>query len=219
MTTATATLECHCCGADIPLSGKRIGDSTTCPSCQKLCVVVRSKTKGEVPPAARAGGLVPEERRGVEEALHRIKLRRVGQAARHVDFYPSWAVFAAGLQFYLSAILAGQNLIAQGEEARGKFLRVLGIVSYLAVGALMVALLFVPNPIPTWVKASLALVIPLAFGTYFTAAQHRACAAAREAGAGSAPVLLPLLLGLILAIAQAFVVWFVKIRLDGPFLG
>jgi hypothetical protein len=218
-TAAPATLECHGCKAEVPLNGKRIGDSVTCPACKTLCVVIRSRTKGEVAPAKLAGGLAPTERREVAEALHRIKLRRIGQAARHVELYPSWAVFAAGLQFYLSAILAGQNLILQGEEKRGRFLRTLGVVSYVIVGAFMVALLLVDNPVPMKVKAALALVIPLSFGTYFTYVQHKACAAAREAGAGNAPVLLPLLVGLILAIAQAFAVWFVQIRLQGPLLG
>jgi hypothetical protein len=195
-TTANATapvLVCSC-GREIELVGQKIGDSLTCPACKTLCVVIRSKTKGEILAAVRSGSLNAGERREVSETLRRIKLRRVGQATRHVKLYPSWAVFLSGAQFYLSAILAGQNLINQGNPARGKRLQIIGVVSYLLLG-------------------------PLLFGLYFTWVQHASCNAARDAGAQTAPVALPLLFGLILAIAQAFAVWFLKLQIDGPFFG
>jgi hypothetical protein len=182
-------------------------------------VVIRSKTTGEIPAAVRNAGLSASERKDVAEALKRIKLRRVGQATRHVQLYPSWAVFASGVQFYLSAILAGQNLIRQGETARGRRVQAVGIVSYLVVGALLVAGAFFLEAAPLALKAGVAILIPLGFASYFTSVQHATCAAARDAGAGTAPVMLPLLFGTILAIAQAFAIWFLKIQIDGPFVG
>lgn len=216
-TNTSPYLDCAC-ERQVSLGGKRVGDSVECPGCFKLNVVTRSNAKGDVPPAVRFGGLAAEERQEVAEVLHRIKRRRVGQAARHVLLYPSWAVFAAGVQFYLSAILAGQNLIAQGEVARGKRLRLIGIVSYVALGGVMLGLGFTLDSVPLTVKAGVAMLVPLCFAGWLTWVQHTRCAAARDAGAGSAPVLLPLLFGLILAIAQAFAIWFVKLRFDGPFM-
>ena len=57
-------------------------------------------------------------------------------------------------------------------------------------------------------------LIPLGFAFHYTNMQAAASAAAREAGADNAPVVLPLLLGLILAIAQAFAVWFLELQLN-----
>jgi hypothetical protein len=220
-TTATVSapsLECGC-GRVIELGARKIGDSVTCPGCSKLCVVIRSRTKGEIPTAIRSGGLTSGEKREVSETLRRIKLRRVGHATRHVKLYPSWAVFLSGVQFYLSAILAGQNLINQGDPKRGKRLQLIGVVSYVVLGALLMVAGFMVESVPPALKAVVALSVPLFFGLYFTWSQHASCAAARDAGAGTAPVGLPLLVGLILAIAQAFAVWFLKLQIDGPFVG
>lgn len=211
-------LICSGCQAAIDLGGRRVGDSMSCPRCSSLQVITRSKTRGDVPTVITGGGLDPHERREVDEALRRIKLRRVGHATRHLKLFPSWAIFLAGVQFYLSGILAGQNLIVQGSERAGRRLQILGVVSYLLLGAAMLAGAFLlGDRIPPAAGLGVLLAVPLAFAAYFTSAQHAPCAAAREAGAGDAPVFLPLLLGLILAIAQAFAVWFLKLRLDGPF--
>ena len=213
----TPTLLCTC-GASIPLHRERVGDSVSCPACKRTEVVLRSRTRGPVPAAKRLGGLSSDEREEIDEALRRIKLRRVGRASRHVQLYPSWAVFLAGVQFYLSGILAGQNLITVGQVRRGRFVQMLGVAAYLALGALYltVALTFGERIPPLLGVAALAIT-PLAFATYFTATQSAPTSAAREHGATRAPVLLPLLLGLILAIAQAFAIWFLKLRLDGPY--
>ncbi|RMG10868.1 MAG: hypothetical protein D6731_16615 [Planctomycetota bacterium] len=218
-TQAAPTLDCAC-GHRIPIEGRRIGDGVTCDACGAYRVVLRSRVRGEVPPAAaRAGGLTAAEREEVAEALRRIKLRRVGHAARHLELYPSWAVFVAGLQFYLSAVLAGQNLIALGQEARGRRLQVFGVASYVVLGLLLLGAAFFAPQVPFPALAAVASLIPLAFATYFTWVQHAPASAAREAGARKASVVLPLLFGLILAIAQAFALWFLRIRLEGPFLG
>lgn len=203
------------CGAAIEIPGKRIGDSVRCGGCGKLRVVIRSLTGGEVPPAVQAGSMDEEERREVADALKRIKLRRAGRANRHVALYPSWAVFLAGVQFYLAGIMAGQNLAAVGQEARGKRLMVLGIVSYVVLGAGLLALAFLAGQaLPRAVLLPLLLGIPLVHAVWFTVAQHAPTQAAREAGATSSSVVIPLLIGLILAIAQAFAVWFLKLRFD-----
>ncbi len=199
------------------LAGKRIGDSIRCAGCQSLVVLTRSRVRGDLPPPVQAGVLTRDEQREVAEALRRIKLRRVGNATRHVRLYPSWAVFLAGVQFYLSGILAGQNVTALGDPARGRRLQVLGILGYLAVGASFLGLaLLAGDAIPRPVALGALLAVPLAFAAYFTRAQHASGVAAREAGARPAPVLLPLLVGLILAIAQAFAVWFLLLQLRGP---
>lgn len=203
------------CGAAIEIPGKRIGDSVRCGGCGKLRVVIRSQALGEVPPAVQAGGLDEQERREVQDTLKRIKLRRAGRASRHVALYPSWAVFLAGVQFYLAGILAGQNLISVGQEQRGKRLIVAGIASYLLLGAGLLAVGFLAgHSVPRWVVLPLLLAVPLLHAVWFTAAQHAPTQAAREAGATNAPVLVPVLIGAILAIAQAFAVWFIKLRFD-----
>lgn len=203
------------CGSAIEIPGKRIGDSVRCPACGKLRVVIRSLTGGDVPPAVQAGSMGEDERREVADALKRIKLRRAGRASRHVALYPSWAVFLAGVQFYLAGIMAGQNLAAVGQEARGKRLMITGVVSYLVLGAGLLALAFLAgHALPRAVLLPLLLAIPFLHAVWFTTAQHGPTQAAREAGATNSSVIIPLLIGLILAIAQAFAVWFLKLRFD-----
>lgn len=210
-------LTCTGCSRTLALEGRRVGDSLRCPGCQALIVITRGKVQGELPPPVLTGALSAEERREVGEALRRIKLRRVGNAARHVHLYPSWAVFVAGVQFYLAGIMAGQNVTALGDPVTGRRLQVLGVLGYLAVGASLLGLAILAGPdIPRPLAIAALLGIPLAFATYFTRVQHARGAAAREAGAQSAPVLLPLLIGLILAIAQAFAVSFLLHELRGP---
>lgn len=216
-TTVTPKLACAC-GAAIDLSGRRVGDSVRCPGCQALRVVIRSRITGEVPPAARTGGLNAEERNEVAQALKRIKVRRAGEARGHVELYPSWAVFVAGVQFYLSAILAGQNLATLGEPRRGRQLQVIGVVAYLVTGAALLAAYLKLN-LPPPVLYGLLAGIPLVFATWFTAAQHGPSTIAREHGARSASLALPLLVGTILAIAQAFTVYFLLRAVYGPHMG
>lgn len=211
-----ARLRCGGCDQEIPLDGQRIGDTVRCPGCARLRVVIRSRVTGEVAPAAtQAGALRDDEMTEVQDALTRIRARRLGHTARHVPLYPSWAVFVAGAQFYLSGILAGQNLIAVGQARAGRWLQVVGVASYVVAGALLLAaLLLLRGPaVPPALRLGLLvggpLLIPLAFALYFTAAQARACKPARDAGAPRAPVLLPLLLGLILAVAQVFALSFI----------
>lgn len=203
------------CGAAIEIPSARVGDSVKCPGCQAVRVVIRSRVTGEVPPAAQTGGLNAEERDEVAQALKRIKLRRVGAASGHVELYPSWLVFVTGVQFYLSAFLAGQNLIALGEGRRGRTLQVIGVVSYLLIGAaLLVA--YVKLGLPQSILLGLAAVIPLLFAIWFTSSQHASASVAREHGARNAPILLPLFVGVILAIAQAFTVYFLLRAIYGP---
>jgi len=217
-TAAPTTRRLACaCGHEIEIPTARVGDSVTCPECRVVRVVIRSKVTGDVPPAVQAGALSREERREVDETLRRIKLRRVGRATRHVDLYPSWAVFVAGVQFYLSAILAGENLKALGDERRGKRVQLLGVGGYVVLGAgLLASTLRWGDQVPFGALLAVLLAIPLAFAVYFTSIQHQAGVAAREAGAQDASVVPPLLMGVILAVAQAFAVWFLKIKIEGP---
>ena len=212
------TLVCSSCQATVSLNGKRVGDSVRCSGCKALNVVTRTKVKGELPVARRTGGLNAEERQNVKETLRRIQLRRLGRSTQHVSPYPNWAVFVAGVQFYLAAILAGENLTALGFEQRGRRLKTLGVVSYVLLAALVLGeVVFLGDLIPRWVNAIVLGGIPLLMAIYFTNAQAKQTEAAREAGAGQSSVLLPLLIGLILAITQAFAVWFLKLQLDQPF--
>lgn len=216
-TTVTPRLACDC-GAAIEIPGLRVGDSARCPSCKALRVVIRSRVTGDVPPAARTGGLTAEERQEVAQALKRIKVRRAGEARGHVELYPSWAVFVAGVQFYLSAILAGQNLIALGEPGRGRRLQVVGVLAYLVTGAALL-LAYVKLSMPQAVLYGLLAGVPLVFAIWFTAAQHGPATVAREHGAKNASLALPLLVGTILAIAQAFTVYFLLRAVYGPHMG
>lgn len=212
-TTVTPQMSCAC-GATIELQGNRVGDSVPCPSCKALRVILRSRVLGDVPPAAQTGGLTANERQEVAQALKRIKVRRAGAAHGHVELYPSWAVFVAGVQFYMAALLAGQNLQLLGETRRGKQVKVMGVLAYLVTGA---ALLFaflkhVPQPILLVVLA----VVPLLFASWFTAMQHGPASVAREHGAKNASLALPLLVGIILSVAQAFAVYFLMRAVYGP---
>ena len=212
-TTHAPRLNCPC-GAATPVVGKRVGDSVTCSGCGKLRVIIRSKVTGDLPAAVEAGALSTHERDEVAETLRRIKLRRVGRATQHVDLYPNWAVFVAGVQFYLSGFLAGQNLIALGQEERGKRVQVTSVILYLLLGGGMLALHYGTQDLFPRAALLPALLIPLGFASYYVSIQAAPAAAAREAGAGNASVVLPLLLGLILAIAQAFAVWFLELQLN-----
>ncbi|MCO5165478.1 MAG: hypothetical protein M9894_03800 [Planctomycetes bacterium] len=216
-TTVSPSMACPC-GATIDLTDRRVGDSVRCGGCQRLSVVLRSRVKGDVPPAARTGGLTADERQEVAQALKRIKVRRAGAARGQVELYPSWAVFVAGVQFYLAAILAGQNLQALGEPQRGRRLQVMGVVAYLlSGGALLFAYLRLQLPPP--VLYGLLAGVPLLFAIWFTAAQHGPATVAREHGARSAGLALPLLVGIILAVAQAFTVYFLMRAVYGPHMG
>ncbi|MCA8925806.1 MAG: hypothetical protein KDD82_28620 [Planctomycetes bacterium] len=215
---AAPTLTCGSCQAVVQLQGKRVGDSIHCPGCKALNVITRTKVKGELPVARRTGGLNADERQNVAETLRRIQLRRLGRSTQHVSLYPNWAVFVAGVQFYLAAILAAENLSVMGFQQRGRRLRVFGIVSYVVLAALVLAeVVFLGDVIPLWVNGIVLGGIPLVMAVYFTNAQAKPTEAAREAGATQSSVLLPLLFGLILAITQAFAVWFLKLQLDRPF--
>lgn len=209
--TLLPQIQCQSCGAPIDLQGLRVGDSTRCQACNHFEVITRTKVSqgaGALPPARRAG-LSAEEREQVSETLERIKLRRVGHAARHVELYPSWSIMLSAGQFWLSSLLAGENLRAMGEEKRGRRLQILGVLAYLVLGAVYIGLgLSLGASIPAAAGVAALVAPPIAFAAWSYWLQHAACSAARDAGAKDAGVLLPLLLGLILAIAQAFAVWF-----------
>ena len=216
-TTVSPKLTCSC-GAVIDISDRRVGDSVRCSACQALRVVIRSRVTGDVPPAARTGGLTTDERDEVARALKRIKVRRAGQARGQVELYPSWAVFVAGVQFYLAALLAGQNLATLGEPRRGRQLQVLGVVAYLVCGgALLLAYMKLSLPPP--VLYGLLAGVPLVFATWLTALQHGPSSVAREHGARNASLALPLLVGTILGIAQAFAVYFLLRAVHGQHWG
>lgn len=217
-TRAEPHLECGECQMRVPLQGKRVGDSIRCSSCQALVVITRSKAKGDVPPQSiRAGGMTHEERAEVADCLRRIKNRRIGRAARHVTLYPSWLVLMTLGQFYLSGILAGLNIAAVGQGQRGRKMQIGAIVAYLLCGVIFLVAAFTVGPeLPFALNVAALAGVPLAFGGYYAWAQHTACGSARDAGAENASVVLPLLLGMILAIAQAFAVWFLKLHLQGP---
>src|SRR5579871_3629810 len=129
------------CGRSIEIAGRRIGDSVVCPSCGKERVVLRSKVKGEVLPAQGAPGAISDRLPQVQESLKRIRLRQAGHAAKGVSLYSMRTLILSGVfGFYLTAVLAGQNLIALGQPERGRRLQVLGVGSYLALGiAVLVA--------------------------------------------------------------------------------
>ncbi len=210
---------CGTCKAEIDLAGRRVGDGLACPSCKAWVVVLRSRVVGDVPPAMEMGGLGPADQREVADALKRIKRRRVGANHAHVELYPSWAVFVAGVQFYLAAILAGQNLIALGEQRRGRTIQLVGVISYLFVGGgLLAATMLFGDKIPPALLGVVAAAIPLGFAVWFTSAQHSLANSAREHGARNASLLLPALVGVMLAIAQAFAVYFLRLRFLGPYV-
>jgi hypothetical protein len=206
--------ECSHCKASVRVSGHRIGDSLPCPECKGLIVIVRSKTVGDLPPAVVTGVLTQEERAEVADALHRIKMRRVGRSSRHVELYPTWAILIGLFQFWLAGILAGRNLVALGQERRGRRMQVRAVVSYVVCtsGVVAFALNFWGD-VPAPVHGALMAVFPLLFGVYYAWAQQAPAVAAREAGARSASVAAPMLVGVILGIAQAFAVYFIQSRM------
>ena len=212
------TLLCGGCQTTLKLAGKRVGDSVTC-GCGRVEVITRLKVAGgDLPPAKLTGGLSAGEREEVGDALRRIKLRRVGQAARNVEFYPTWALVLAIGQLWLAGILAGHNLKATGQPERGLRLQVTGFVVYVVLNVCFLgALLFFREHLsPTW-GAPLLASIPLTCGAYFIAAQNGPARAARDAGARRASVWVPFLLGTIIAIAQAFLGRFLALRFDSGF--
>ena len=216
--TLAPTLPCGGCQATLELRGKRIGDSVTC-GCGRVEVITRLKVPtGDLPPAKLSGGLSAQERGEVDEALRRIKLRRVGQAARNVELYPTWAMVLAIGQLWLAGILAGHNLKATGQAERGTRIQITGFVVYVLLNASFLgALLFFREQIsPVW-GAPLLVSVPLVCGGYFLVAQGSGARAAREAGARQASVWLPFLLGTIIAIAQAFLARFLALRFDAGF--
>lgn len=212
-------LTCRGCKATIDIPGLRVGDSVKCQACGAQNVILRSKTQGDVPPAIVQGGLSHEERAEVQAALKRIHTRRHGEAHGHVELYPNWAVFVAGVQFYLSAVMAGQNLIALGEERRGRRLQVVGVLAYvLAVSAVVALRVLLGDRLPDAVYQGLVAGIPLIAATWLTWTQAAQANAAREHGARSAPLVLPGLVGLMLAIAQGFALYFLFLRIYGHHL-
>ncbi|MBI3723202.1 hypothetical protein HY251_04500 [bacterium] len=210
MAKAPAIPELRCaCGSSIEIPGRRIGDTVSCRACGKDSVVLRSKVQGDVPPAANAPGAVSDRLPEVQESLKRIRLRQTGHAARDVSLYPTWALVAAGaFGFYLSAVLAGQNLAALGQPERARRVQVLGVGSYLALGALVLgAYAKLGHRLPLTPAARVWAVLAVAVaGTLLAALRGReAAAAAFDAGARHASVLVPALLGFVLLVAQFFV--------------
>ncbi|MEZ6183776.1 MAG: hypothetical protein R3F62_02065 [Planctomycetota bacterium] len=186
--TTQPTITCDACQAAVPIGSKRVGDSLSCSGCKALIVITRSRVKGELPVARRTAGLDGQERQSVVDTLRRIQLRRLGRSTQHVSLYPNWAVFVAGVQFYLAGILAGENLRALGLEREGRRLRTLGVVSYVVLAALVLAeLIWLGDTIPRWVNLVVLGGIPLLMALYFTNAQARPTEAAREAGASPPP--------------------------------
>jgi hypothetical protein len=72
--------------------------------------------------------------------------------------------------------------------------------------------LHAPQPI----LLGLLAAIPLVFASWFTALQHGPSSVAREHGAKNASLALPLLVGIILSVAQAFAVYFLMRAVLGP---
>jgi hypothetical protein len=218
-TASGPRLTCRGCKGTIDIPGRRVGDAVDCPSCGIRNVILRSKTMGEVPPAIEQGGLSHDDRLEVQAALKRILTRRHGEAHGHVELYPNWAVFVAGVQFYLSAVMAGQNLIALGEERRGRKVQVVGVLAYVVAVSGVVALrVLLRDRLPDAVYQGLLAGIPLVAATWLTWTQAGPANAAREHGARNAPLLLPLLVGLMLAIAQGFALYFLFLRIYGHHL-
>lgn len=213
-------LECGACQASLPLGGKRVGDSVQC-GCGRLEVITRLKIKeGNLPPAKIMGRMEPKERQEVDEALQRIKMRRVGHAARNVEVYPTWAMVLAIGQFWLCGILAGHNLKVTGQPKRGRRIAIMGAVLYAALNLLILGLgiVFEAQLSATWTAwIALLIPVPILFGVYAVAAQNKPARAAREAGARLASVWIPFLLGVIVAIAQAFVALFLTSSLKSGF--
>jgi hypothetical protein len=209
---AVPVLKCEC-GSTIEIAGRRIGDSVECPSCKKLKVVLRSKVTGDVLPAFGAPGTISDRLPEVQESLQRIRLRRAGHAARDVALFPPGAVFGAGaFGFYLAAILQGQNLAALGFPQEGRRLQVLGVASYLVLGACLLAasVRLVPAlPGGSQLLLGIGLALLVLGAITCTAIGHGRVRAAFEAGAQPASVMLPALFGFLLAVAQLFVFKFV----------
>ena len=221
MSAPTATLppllECGACKSRLPVTGKRVGDSVQC-GCGRLEVITRLKIKeGNLPPAKIMGRMAPKERKEVDGALQRIKMRRVGHAARNVEVYPTWALVLSIGQFWLTGILAGHNLKVTGQPERGRRVAVAGGVLYvlLNVALLGLGLAFWNRLSPVWLAPLVG--VPIAFGVYAVSAQNKSAHAAREAGAQTAGPWVPFLLGVIVAIAQAFAALFLTSGLDAGF--
>jgi len=206
------TIKCPC-GAVVEIPGRRIGDSVECPACRKGQVILRSKVLGgEVPPADGAPGQISDRLPEVQESLERIRLRRASHAARGVTLYPPAAVFGAGVLFgfYLSAILAGQNLAALGQPARGRRLQAIGVVLYaVMIGALVYLVGRVEEGPVVNIAGKLGLPVHFILSGVFARFGRRDALAALEAGAKPVAPILPSIIGLLLAVAQFFAIFFV----------
>lgn len=215
--TVPPLLECGACQTRLPVEGKRVGDSVQC-GCGRLEVITRLKIKeGSLPPAKIMGRLEPKERKEVDQALQRIKMRRVGHAARNVEVYPTWALVLSIGQFWLTGVLASHNLGVTGQPQRGRRIAIAGGVLYVLLNMALLALgvAFWTRLSPIWLAPLVA--VPVGFGVYAVGAQAKSARAARDAGAKSASPWVPFLLGVIVAIAQAFAALFLTSGLSTGF--
>jgi hypothetical protein len=224
----TATLDCPC-GSKIEVDGKRIGDSVECPSCRKLRVVIRSKVKGEVPPAGGAPREAISDRlTEVHASLERIRARRAGKGASDVALYPTWAIVIGGWLFgvFTGGYLAAQNMVALGKMTQARAARSVAWLALAHGGVFLLYLGWITNrfdlfsahadaSIPALdtalralafgYTAIVALVVPL----FLAGGVAPLARTAREAGARGASPVIPLLIGFLLLVAQLFAIQFV----------
>ena len=227
--TQTPVLDCAC-GAPIELEGKRIGDGVRCPQCWKLRVVLRSKEPGYVPPATGAPSQARERQAEVQASLDRIRIRRAGRAARDVALYPTWAILLGGwlLGVFTGGYLASQNMVAVGKLVAARARRTVLLLALAHAGLFLLVLGWRAGTLDAFqippdsdhplaraafrvvaivYVAGVGLALPLALALGGAPVVREA----RAAGARVASPLVPLLVGFLLLIAQAFAVQFVAL--------
>lgn len=231
--TSIPTLDCPC-GAAIDITGHRIGDSVTCAKCGKSRVVIRSKAKGEVPPAGGTPAQATSDRlTEVQATLDRIRVRRAGRSARDLALYPTWAVFLGSLVFgvFTGGYMAAQNMVAMGQLSQPRAQRSVFYLALIHAGLFLLYLGFAARTFDAFrippdtdfpeLRSSLRfcafayvtvalLVVPI----ILAAGGAPIVRAAREAGARVASPLVPLLTGFLLLIAQLFAVKFVALAVS-----
>jgi hypothetical protein len=224
----TPTLDCPC-GAKIDIDGKRIGDSVSCSSCQKMRVVIRSKVQGDVPPAGGpAREAISDRLTEVQASLERIRTRRSGKAAADVTLYPTWAIVLGGWLFgvFTGGYLAAQNMVALGKMTSARAGRSVVWLACAHAGIFVLYLGWITGRFDLFtVRAdasipALALilryvsfgyigVVGFALPIFLSAGAAPLVRSAREAGAGKASPVIPLLVGFLLLVAQLFAIQFV----------
>ena len=230
--TVAPTLDCAC-GAKIDITDRRVGDSVSCTACGKPRVVIRSKVKGDVPPAGGAPAQTSDRLTEVQATLERIRVRRAGRSARDLALYPTWAVLLGSLIFgvFTGGYMAAQNMVAVGKLSPARAYRSVVYLALVHAGLFLLYLGFgagtfdafriPPDSAYPGVRAAIrvvasgyVLVVLTLVPLVLAAGVAPVVRSAREAGARTASPLVPMLTGFLLLIAQLFAVKFVALAVS-----